>query len=137
MKSVDQLKDQTFFLSQLDSNMLKHVLFPVGHLNKKQVRLIAKEIGLERVSQKRSSTGICFIGKRNFSEFIDQYLVEKNGNIIDIETNSTVGEHKGIHHYTIGQKITIDKLTHRQYYVAKKDVTTQNLYVVRHFYMYR
>ena len=82
------------------------------------------------MSKKRSSVGICFIGKRNFPNFIDKYLVEKCGPIIDIDKNMAIGEHKGVHHYTIGQRIKIESLSHMVYFVAKKDPVTQSLYIV-------
>jgi tRNA U34 2-thiouridine synthase MnmA/TrmU len=94
-------------LSQLDPGLLKNILFPICGLKKPQVRQLASEIGLERVSKKLSSVGICFIGKRNFANFIDQYIPEKVGNLLDIESGLVVGEHKGIHHYTVGQKFNL------------------------------
>jgi tRNA U34 2-thiouridine synthase MnmA/TrmU len=132
MKSVDKLKDQTFFLSQIDPEMLKRTLFPIGHFQKDQIRQIAKENGLDRVWKKKGSVGICFIGKRNFNKFIDQYLPRAIGPIIDIDSNEKIGEHTGVHHYTIGQRLheKIQKAHIKPYFVANKEVKTQNLYVV-------
>jgi len=98
------------------------------------VRRIAASIGLEKISQKPSSVGICFIGKRKFSEFISNYLIDKSGVVIDLETGQKIGEHTGIYHFTIGQKIPINDRynTHKKsFFVAKKDPKENSLYVVR------
>jgi len=102
-RGVDLNKDQTYFLAQLSLNQLKDVLFPVGHLKKEEVRSIAEELGLN-VAKKKDSTGICFIGERNYQKFISNYLKPNPGKIIDIETGDVVGEHKGLMNYTIGQR---------------------------------
>ena len=117
-------------MSQIEPNVLKNTLFPIGHLQKSQVREIAATIGLRKISKKKSSVGICFIGKRSFTDFIDQYLPKKSGIIIDIETDQPIGEHDGIHHYTIGQKIKTEKNNGCVYFVAKKDISTQKIYAV-------
>ena len=77
LRGVDDNKDQTYFLSQLNKEQLTNVLFPVGNLNKEEVRIIAEEIGLS-TAKKKDSTGICFIGERNFKEFLKIiYLIKK------------------------------------------------------------
>ena len=133
MKSNDELKDQSFFLAQIDPKLLSRILFPVGHLHKNEVREIARQVGFEKVSKKSSSVGICFIGKRKFSEFINNYLDKKDGSIVDLETNKTLDHHEGIYHYTIGQRIPItDKLNvkKKRYYVAGKDFENNTIFVV-------
>ena len=129
LRGIDNNKDQTYFLSQLNEKQLENVLFPVGDLNKEEVRKIANEIGLSTAS-KKDSTGICFIGERNFKEFLKNYLPSKNGDIINIDTNEKVGEHIGLMYYTIGQRRgldvggTLDKL-----FVVGKDLSKNILYV--------
>ena len=103
LRGVDSNKDQTYFLSQLTKEQLENVLFPVGDLEKSRVRQIAEEYGLV-TAKKKDSTGICFIGERNFKKFLENYLPNKPGDVIDIETNEKVGEHTGLMYYTIGQR---------------------------------
>lgn len=127
-KSQDHLKDQTFFLCQLDQNTLKQTLFPIGKYEKSYVRKIASEIGLDRVSSKKGSVGICFIGKRKFSDFIDQYLPRKYGEIVDVESGKVIGAHRGIHHFTIGQRLNCIQIGQKPYFVTKKDVENKKVY---------
>lgn len=131
---MDELKDQSFFLAQLDPALFEHILFPVGDLHKSQVRKIAHEAGLDRVFNKKSSTGICFIGRRKFADFIDEYLPPRKGHIVDLEDGQTLGEHTGLHHFTIGQRIaSIDQRLNVKkiaYYVTKKDHEKNIMYVV-------
>lgn len=102
-KSVDENKDQTYFLSQVSKEQLKNVLFPIGELTKEEVRKIALENDLV-TAKKKDSTGICFIGERNFSKFLTNYLPNIPGDIINIETNEVIGKHIGLMYYTIGQR---------------------------------
>lgn len=101
-KGADPDKDQSYFLYTLKKETLEKVLFPIGHLPKKQVREIAKEYGLA-TAEKKDSTGICFIGKRNFKEFISQYIPYQKGLFLDVE-GKKIGEHEGMAYYTIGQR---------------------------------
>jgi tRNA-uridine 2-sulfurtransferase len=102
LKGTDPNKDQSYFLYTLSSSALKKVLFPIGHLFKTQVRQIAKEFGLA-TSEKKDSTGICFIGKRDFKEFTSRYLGYKPGKFENLK-GVVIGEHDGIAFYTIGQR---------------------------------
>ena len=102
-KAYDTNKDQTYFLSQLNHEQLQNVLFPLGDMDKKEVRKIALENDLV-TANKKDSTGICFIGERNFKEFLTNYLPAQSGDVIDIATNKKVGEHIGLMYYTIGQR---------------------------------
>ena len=104
LRGVDSNKDQTYFLCQISSDALSNTLFPIGDLEKKEVRRIAEELELESVMKKKDSTGICFIGERNFKEFLQNYLPSKDGKIVDIETLDVVGDHIGVLYYTIGQR---------------------------------
>lgn len=103
LKAIDSNKDQTYFLYTLKESLLKEILFPIGHLPKSKVREIAKSLGL-KTHDKKDSTGICFIGKRDFREFLSQYLHAKKGAIVDLDSSKVVGEHMGIAFYTIGQR---------------------------------
>ena len=103
LKAVDHNKDQTYFLSQLSKKQLSHVLFPIGNLDKPEVRKLASEYNLV-TAKKKDSTGICFIGERNFTKFLENYLPNIPGKIINIETNEVIGNHIGLMYYTIGQR---------------------------------
>ncbi len=102
LRGVDSNKDQTYFLSQLTSAQLSKALFPVGELTKSEVRKIATEHNLV-VATKKDSTGICFIGERNFKEFLKNYLPAQPGNMVTSD-GTVVGTHEGIMYYTIGQR---------------------------------
>lgn len=102
LRSADLAKDQTYFLYTVKSEILREVLFPVGHLNKKEVRKIAVEHGLA-TAEKKDSTGICFIGERNFREFLGDYITYKEGNLETL-SGKVVGQHLGVAFYTIGQR---------------------------------
>ena len=91
-RSIDSNKDQTYFLSQVKKDEFKDVLFPVGNLTKETVRKIASENNLP-VANKKDSTGICFIGERNYQKFIQNYLKGKEGKILNIETLEEIGTH--------------------------------------------
>lgn len=102
VKGIDSGKDQSYFLYTLTSSILEKVLFPIGHLPKKQVREIAKEAGI-CTHDKKDSTGICFIGKRDFKPFLNQYLGFKKGNFETLD-KKVIGTHDGVAFYTIGQR---------------------------------
>lgn len=129
LRGVDSNKDQTYFLSQLSKDQLKNVLFPVGDLEKSEVRKIAEEYNLI-TAHKKDSTGICFIGERNFKEFLQNYLPNIPGNIINIETNEEMGTHIGLMYYTIGQRRGLNiGGTKNRCYVVGKDLNKNILYV--------
>lgn len=102
LKGIDDNKDQTYFLSQLSLKQLEKSMFPIGHLLKKEVREIALKANLP-TAKKKDSTGICFIGERDFNQFLNNYLPAKKGAIIN-EKGDVLGEHTGLMHYTIGQR---------------------------------
>lgn len=102
LRGVDRNKDQTYFLCQLTSKQISKALFPVGDLEKKEVRRIANEFNLA-VANKKDSTGVCFIGERNFKEFLKNYLPANPGNMVT-SSGEVVGRHEGIMYYTIGQR---------------------------------
>lgn len=102
LKGYDTTKDQSYFLYAIQSQVLQKVLFPIGHLKKSAVRAIAREYRLP-TAEKKDSTGICFIGKRDFKEFISQYLAYQPGNFATL-SGKIVGKHDGAAYYTIGQR---------------------------------
>jgi tRNA-specific 2-thiouridylase len=102
LRSVTEDKDQTYFLAAVDRAQFERVLFPVGGLTKPQVREIATRAGLP-VHRKKDSTGICFIGEREFKSFLEHYLKPHPGAIED-DAGATVGEHQGLMYYTLGQR---------------------------------
>lgn len=131
LRAYDQNKDQTYFLSQLTTNQLSQVMFPIGHLDKKEVRKIALKEGLATAT-KKDSTGICFIGERHFSDFLSNYLPAQPGDMRKLD-GTFVRKHHGLMNYTIGQRkglgIGGTKETTEAWYVVGKDLTTNTLYV--------
>lgn len=133
MKASDDNKDQSYFLSFLSQEQIKDVLFPLADIDKSEVRRIASELNLN-VANKKDSTGICFIGERNFKEFLKNYIPASKGKIVDIATNKVVGEHQGVYYYTIGQRkgLNIGGIKGsdgRSWFVVRKDVKNNILYV--------
>ena len=131
-KAKDQNKDQTYFLHQLSQEQLSSVHFPLADLTKDEVRKIAAENNLP-VAEKKDSTGICFIGERNFRKFLKNYLPEKPGDIVDVD-GKKVGRHTGLMYYTLGQRRGLDiggtsGGTGERWFVVKKDLEN-NLLVV-------
>ncbi|MCB1181470.1 MAG: tRNA 2-thiouridine(34) synthase MnmA [Chlamydiia bacterium] len=102
LRGADPNKDQSYFLYTIQSKQLERVLFPIGGMNKIDVRAYAKKLSFVTAS-KKDSTGICFIGKRNFKEFLSRYLSKKIGPIETVD-GKVIGEHEGAHFYTIGQR---------------------------------
>jgi tRNA-uridine 2-sulfurtransferase len=102
LRGKDVNKDQTYFLNQLSQEQISKVMFPIGHMDKKRVREIAKEAGLA-TAKKKDSTGICFIGERNFKEFLSKYLPAQPGRMETL-TGEMKGFHEGLMYYTIGQR---------------------------------
>ncbi|XP_071453843.1 mitochondrial tRNA-specific 2-thiouridylase 1 isoform X2 [Hetaerina americana] len=134
LKANDRKKDQTFFLSQISQNALQRSIFPLGCLDKSTVKKIAGEGNLTPLLKKKESMGICFIGSRNFQEFISEYINTHPGNFIDIETAKIVGKHKGIHQWTIGQRCRIGGCK-EPYFVIDKDSSTQDILVYAVLYL--
>ncbi len=135
LKSFDKEKDQTYFLSQISQEQLSYTLFPLGDVEKHEVRRVAKELNLV-VASKKDSTGICFIGERHFKQFLQNYIPSKKGKIIDIDTNKYIKDHDGVMYYTIGQRkgLGIGGIPNEDstaYFVVKKDIKNNILYVAR------
>jgi len=132
LRGADAGKDQSYFLHQLGQDQLAATLFPIGHLPKPEVRRIAREAGLPTAA-KKDSTGICFIGERDFREFLGRYLPARPGEIRDPAGNR-VGEHQGVFYYTLGQRegLHIGGVRGRAqapWFVVGKDVERNLLYV--------
>lgn len=132
-KSFDRNKDQTYFLSQINYEQLKDCLFPLGDIDKTEVRRIAHELDLV-VADKKDSTGVCFIGERNFKQFLNNYLPSKKGDIVDVNSHNVVGHHDGVLYYTIGQRKGlgiggIKGIDPKSWFVVAKDVKNNILYV--------
>jgi tRNA-specific 2-thiouridylase len=131
LKGIDPTKDQSYFLCALNQKQLSRVIFPVGGLLKSEVRKIAREQGFI-TADKKDSTGICFIGERNFKNFMQKYLGDKEGDIKTLD-EKVVGRHSGLSYYTIGQRkgmgIGAGADTKSPWYVVRKDLATNTLYV--------
>ncbi len=130
LKGTDPNKDQSYFLYGLSSSILEKVLFPVGHLPKDEVRTIARNAGLS-TADKKDSTGICFIGERNFKEFVKPHLGSHPG---DVKTlgGKKMGTHDGIAFYTLGQRkgLSIGG-PGDAWFVVGKDVQSNVIYVAQ------
>ena len=132
-KAKDQNKDQTYFLNQLSQSQLQDVLFPLQDLEKSQVREIALANSLA-TAKKKDSTGICFIGERNFKKFLSTYLPARPGKILDL-SGKEVGSHDGLMYYTLGQRRGLDlggikgEEDCGRWFVVRKDLDKNILYV--------
>ena len=134
LKGKDKGKDQSYFLHSISSEALAKSIFPLGSLNKLEVRKTAKKEGLI-TSEKKDSTGICFIGERPFPEFLNNYIPHNPGSIED-ENGNEIGEHKGLAFYTIGQRqgLGIGGIKHSKnipWYVAEKNIKKNTLVAVQ------
>jgi len=120
LKGLDPKKDQSYFLYTLNREQLSHVLFPIGHLQKTEVRKLARKFELPN-AEKKDSQGICFIGHVNVREFLKQRIPERAGEIVG-PNGQIIGTHNGAWYYTIGQRHGLGLGGGTPYYVAKKDV---------------
>ncbi len=132
LKAKDLNKDQTYFLNQLSQEQLTNVLFPLGDMQKPDVRKLAEKYDLI-THDKKDSTGICFIGEKRFKQFLQNYLPAKKGKIMDLDGN-VVGEHDGVMFYTLGQRRGLDLGGIKggngdRWFVIDKDVANNILYV--------
>ena len=132
LKARDANKDQTYFLNQLSQRQLANVLFPLGEMEKPEVRAAAERLGLA-TAKKKDSTGICFIGERKFRRFLSEYLPARPGEIRSTE-GKLLGEHMGLMYYTIGQRkgLGIGGVAGEEggrWFVIRKDLSRNILYV--------
>ncbi|MBO4666797.1 MAG: tRNA 2-thiouridine(34) synthase MnmA [Bacilli bacterium] len=129
-KGFDKNKDQTYFLSQLSLEQLEKALFPIGDITKKEVREIALAHNL-KIAKKKDSTGVCFIGERNFKKFLENYLPAQPGDM-ELLDGTKVGRHDGLMYYTIGQRHGLALGGEGEaWYVLGKDVSRNVLLVGR------
>jgi tRNA-specific 2-thiouridylase len=134
LKAVDHSKDQSYFLHRLNQAQLSKTLFPLGEIQKTEVRKIALELGLSNAT-KKDSTGICFIGERPFRDFLNRYLPTAPGPILNDE-GQQIGEHVGLSFYTLGQRKGIGIGGQKEgngepWFVARKDLPNNVLYAVQ------
>jgi tRNA-5-taurinomethyluridine 2-sulfurtransferase len=131
-RAPDTIKDQTYFLSHIQQHQLKRALFPIGHLQKADVRAYAQRYNLPN-KERKDSQGICFLGKLKFADFVNHYFGQQEGYLIEFETKKVLGTHKGFWYYTIGQRHGIG-LSGGPWYVVSKDVNTNQVYISRNYY---
>lgn len=134
LRGIDTNKDQSYFLYTLSENQIKQSLFPVGELEKPQVRKIAEQLGLVTAS-KKDSTGICFIGERKFNDFLARYLPAQEGLIRTVD-GQVIGKHQGLMYHTLGQRkgLGIGGLKQADdtpWYVVDKDIKNNELIVAQ------
>lgn len=130
LKGADPLKDQSYFLYAVKKEVLEKVLFPVGHLKKTEVRALAQYFQLP-TQAKKDSTGICFIGERNFRQFLSQYIRSEKGSFQTLE-GEIVGEHVGVPFYTVGQRKGLGLGgAGEPWFVVDKDPTRNIVFVER------
>ncbi|HCW03292.1 MAG TPA: tRNA 2-thiouridine(34) synthase MnmA [Clostridium sp.] len=132
LRGVDNNKDQTYFLCMLNQEALSKTLFPIGHLTKREVREVAEKYNLT-TAKKKDSTGVCFIGERNFRKFLNNYLPAKEGYMKTVD-GEIIGKHIGLMHYTIGQRKGLGiggRGTGEPWFVIDKDVKNNILYVAQ------
>lgn len=126
--SMDKLKDQTYFLCEVQPRILNSLLLPLEGLSKTEVRQIAKEHGLDNYN-KKDSTDVCFIDKK-FKTYLETKIRPKKGDIINISSNKKIGEHAGLYLYTIGQRRGLNiGGTEKPLFVVGKDIDNNILYV--------
>ena len=127
-KGVDNTKDQSYFLAWLSTQQLEKALFPIGDLEKTEVRKIAREVGLPN-AERKDSQGICFVGKVNMSEFLEKKIKPVEGNVLDTKGN-ILGTHKGVFYYTIGQRKWLDIGGQKEaIFIVKKDLEKNEIIV--------
>lgn len=132
IRAADENKDQTYFLSAVSEKQIENALFPLSNLTKPEVRKIAEENGLATAT-KKDSTGVCFIGERNFRKFLNDYIPMKEGDIKTLD-GKTVGRHQGAFFYTVGQRKGFGLGGNadgngQPWYIIRKDVKENVLYV--------
>lgn len=136
LRGADGNKDQTYFLSQISQQQLAKAIFPIGDLEKPEVRRIAEEAGLA-TAHKKDSTGICFIGERNFRHFLSEFLPAQPGKM-ETPDGTVLGEHTGLMYYTIGQRSGLglggNGTSNEPWFVVGKDLTKNVLYVDQGFH---
>lgn len=139
--SEDGWKDQTYFLFTIPGDIIPHLLFPIGHLKKSEVRKIAEEKGLV-VAKKKDSQGICFVGPKGYGNFIEQHvdrkiLETKKGLLRRFPDGEVMGKHDGIHHFTYGQSKGLGLTYHEKLFVIKIDSSDNSVWLGEEKYLFQ
>ena len=127
-RAVDENKDQTYFLYRISQEALEHTLFPIGEMKKPEVKKLAKEHGLHN-AYKKESMGVCFVGEVGMKDFLKKYIEMEPGEIREMESNRVLGYHEGAVFYTLGQRHGLYLASDLPFYVVKKDVKNNIIYV--------
>ncbi|NCN42015.1 tRNA 2-thiouridine(34) synthase MnmA [bacterium] len=138
VSSEDSWKDQTYFLFTLKPELLKHILFPVGHLQKPELRKMAEVRGLP-VANKKDSVGICFIGDKGHKKFIEEQVAKDlltPGRLLQYPTGEVLGKHDGFHQFTIGQRKGLGIATGEPIYVVKIDPSSGDVWLGEEKHLY-
>lgn len=130
LKARDENKDQTYFLYRITEDVIEHTIFPVGDMLKPEVKALAEKIGLA-VAHKPESMGVCFVGEANMRDFLSEFIETKPGEIRELETDKVVGTHDGAIYYTLGQRHGLNLKDGLPYYVVRKDIPANIVYVSR------
>lgn len=128
LRAKDENKDQTYFLYRMSNESLAHTLFPLGNMLKPEVKAFAAARGLD-VAQKKESMGVCFVGDVGMKDFLREYLPAAAGEIRELESDAVLGYHDGAHLYTIGQRHGLYLGGGLPFYVVKKDLARNIVYV--------
>ena len=127
-RATDENKDQTYFLYRISQEALEHTLFPIGEMKKPEVKKLAKEHGLHN-AYKKESMGVCFVGEVGMRDFLKKYIDVEPGEIREMESDRVLGYHEGAVFYTLGQRHGLYLASDLPYYVVKKDVKNNIVYV--------
>ncbi len=132
LKGLDPNKEQSYFLYTLGQKALSKTLFPIGHLHKPEIRALARKAGFDN-HKKKDSTGICFIGERKFTEFLQRYLPTQPGEMVTPE-GQYIGKHQGLMYYTLGQRQGlgvggVKNAPDEPWYVLDKDLDNNRLII--------
>ena len=128
--AADANKDQTYFLYRIAPEVIKRTIFPVGDMQKPEVKALAEQIGFA-VAHKPESMGVCFVGEANMRDFLAEFIETKPGEIRELETDELLGHHDGAIFYTIGQRHGLGLTTGLPFYVVRKDMDKNTVYVSR------
>ncbi len=130
LKARDENKDQTYFLYRISEEAISKTIFPVGKMTKPEVKALAEKLGLA-VARKSESMGVCFVGEANMRDFLGEFIETKPGEIRELETDKVLGIHDGAIYYTLGQRHGLNLKDGLPYYVVKKDIANNIVYVSR------
>ena len=130
LRAVDENKDQTYFLYRITEDAISKTIFPVGGMMKTEVKALAEKLGLS-VAHKKESMGVCFVGEANMRDFLSEFIETKPGEIRELETDKVLGTHDGAIFYTLGQRHGLNLKDGLPYYVVRKNMKTNTIFVSR------